>query len=107
MAEENSTAGSAFAQLGARETRPFLGDSFYFRIVSRLANARTPLLEAEGPHVAVSTRLRLTPAGRRVLDDEDDHIRLNGIDRWIGGVHLAGDEARWRWNDGTETIVAS
>jgi hypothetical protein len=94
VAEESSTAGAAFAQIGARETRPFLGDSFYFRIVSRLANTRTPVLEAEGPHVAASTRLGPTPVGRRVLDGEDDHIRLNGIDRWIGGVHLAGDEAR-------------
>jgi hypothetical protein len=84
-----------------------LGDTFYFRIVSRLAHARTPLLEAEVPHIAASTRLRLTAAGQRLLDDKEDHIRLNGINRWIGGVHLRGDEARWRWNEGTETIVAS
>jgi hypothetical protein len=107
VAEEDSTAGAAFALLGARETRPHLGDTFYFRIVSRLAHARTPLLEAEVPHIAASTRLRLTAAGQRLLDDKEDHIRLNGINRWIGGVHLRGDEARWRWNEGTETIVAS
>ena len=27
------------------------------------------------------------------------------LDRWIGGVHLAGDQARWRWDEGTEAIV--
>ena len=26
-------------------------------------------------------------AGREVLAGEDDHIALNGIDRWWGGTH--------------------
>jgi Domain of unknown function (DUF1835) len=101
------TAGAALARLGAREARPFLGDRFCFLIIARLANARTPLLDTEAPRVDASTKLRLTAAGRRVLDGADDHIRLNGIDRWIGGVHLVGAEARWRWNDATEAIVES
>ena len=25
--------------------------------------------------------------------------------RWIGGVHLRGRHVRWRWDDGTETVV--
>jgi hypothetical protein len=33
-----------------------------------------------------------------VLAGEADHVRLNGIDRWLGGVHLEGDEAAWRWD---------
>ena len=67
-----------------------------------------PLLEAEpgaGP-VGRQTRLRLTDAGRRVLDGQQDHVALNGVDRWIGGVHLEGREAPWRWNEGTEAITA-
>jgi hypothetical protein len=24
---------------------------------------------------------------------------LNGIDRWIGGVHLQGQETDWRWDE--------
>jgi hypothetical protein len=101
------TAGAAFVQIRAREARPFLADRFCYRIIARLANARTPLLEVEAPRVEASTKLRLTAVGERVLEGADDQVRLNGIDRWIGGVHLAGDEARWRWNEGTEAIVAS
>ena len=41
----------------------------------------------------------------RVLAGDADHVRLNGIDRWIGGVHLRGRYPRWRWDDGTETIA--
>jgi len=51
--------------------------------------------------------VRLATAGRRVLDGAADYVRLSGVDRWIGGVRLAGDSVRWRWNEGTEAIVAS
>jgi hypothetical protein len=67
----------------------------------------TPNLRRLAPDVPIdaSTRLRLTPAGRRVLGGEADHVAQSGIDRWTGGVHLAGDDARWRWNEGTEAII--
>jgi hypothetical protein len=32
-------------------------------------------------------------------------VTRNGIDRWIGGVHLSGHTVRWRWNEGTESIT--
>jgi hypothetical protein len=101
------TAGTVFARLGERERRPFLGDLFCFRIVARLARARVPLLAADPPgdEVAGGTRLRLTAAGRRVLGGEADHVALNGIDRWVGGVHLHGREARWRFDEGTESVA--
>ena len=104
-AEGAPTAGAVFTRLGTREARPFLGDHFCFRMIARLANDRTPPLLVEAHPVHASTNLRLADAGRRVLDGADDHVRLNGVDRWIGGVHLAGDVARWRWNEGTEAIV--
>jgi len=42
-----------------------------------------------------------------VLAGRADQIALNGIDRWIGGVHLTGRDGGWRWDDGTETVVPS
>jgi hypothetical protein len=77
-------------------------------MVARLARARVPLLELDPPtgEVGVGTRLRPTPAGRLVLRGETDHVALNGIDRWIGGVHLQGPEAPWRWDEGTESITS-
>jgi hypothetical protein len=41
---------------------------------------------------------QLTAAGRAVLAGEADAVRLRGINRWIGGVHLEGPEAAWRWD---------
>jgi hypothetical protein len=105
---DGATAGTVFARLGEREARPYLGDLFFFRILARLARARVPLLELDPPdgEVVVGTRLRPTPAGSRVLRGEADHVALNGIDRWIGGVHLHGPEALWRWDEGTESLTA-
>jgi hypothetical protein len=39
------------------------------------------------------------------LSEKLGAAQLNGIDRWIGGVHLQGHHVPWRWDDGTETIV--
>ncbi|HEY6710168.1 MAG TPA: hypothetical protein VJB61_21565 [Actinomycetota bacterium] len=104
---EGATAGTVFGRLGEREARPYLGDLFFFGLVARLARARVPLLELDPPagEVGAATRLRPTPAGRRVLRGEADQVALNGIDRWVGGVHLQGPEAPWRWDEGTESIT--
>ena len=53
------------------------------------------------------TSLKLTDAGRRVLDGLDDHVALNGVDRWIGGVHVSGNAVGWRWDEGTESITGA
>lgn len=107
VADGASDAGTAFVRAAARETRPYLGDSWCFAIMDRMAWAPVPLLAAEPADGLVdrATRLRLTDAGARVLAGEADHVTLNGLDRWIGGVHLHGRHARWRWDDGTETIT--
>jgi hypothetical protein len=104
--EDGAVAGAVFARLGEREARPYLADLFFFRIVARLAGARAPLLALDPPgEVTAATRLRATAAGGRVLRGEADHVALNGIDRWVGGVHLHGRAARWRWDEGTESIA--
>jgi hypothetical protein len=48
--------------------------------------------------------VRLSAAGRRVLGGDADHLAQSGIDRWIGRVHLAGPDSRWRRDEGTESI---
>jgi hypothetical protein len=64
------------------------------------------LLDGPAP-VDRHPRVHLTSAGRQALDGSADHVALNGIDRWIGGVHLQGRAARWRWHEGTEVIVST
>jgi hypothetical protein len=107
VADGASAAVAAVGQAMARETRPFMGDTTYFGRMDRLAQGPDPLLVIDPPGRPVdrATRLRLTDTGGRVLAGQADQIVLNGIDRWIGGVHLHGDRVPWRWYDGTETLV--
>jgi hypothetical protein len=101
-------AGDAFVTAAAREARPFLGDTWAFAAIERLARATVPLVGVE-PSGSVDrfTAVSLTHAGDRVLRGEEDHVALNGVDRWVGGVRLLGRDVGWRWDDGVEAVVAA
>jgi hypothetical protein len=99
-----TNAGQAFVRGAAREARPFLGDTWAFAAIDRLAGGDVPLLAAERP-VGRTATVSITDAGRRVLAGEADHVELNGFDRWIGGVHLEGSDVP-RFDEGTETVVS-
>jgi hypothetical protein len=100
-------AGTAFVRASAREARPYLGDTTCFGRMDRMARGPHPLLRLDPPGRPMerTTGVRLTDIGAKVLAGEADQIALNGIDRWIGGVHLQGHHVSWRWDDGTETLV--
>jgi hypothetical protein len=103
VAGGGANAGQAFVRAAAREVRPFLGDTWAFAAIERLASGDAPLLQAGRP-VARTAAVSITDAGRRVLAGEADHVELNGADRWIGGVHLHGRGVP-RFDEGTELVV--
>jgi hypothetical protein len=107
VADGAPDAGTAFVRSQAREIRPYMGDTTCFHRMDQLAAGPHPLLRVDPPGrpVQLATGLALTDTGARVLAGEADQIALNGIDRWIGGVHLHGRHVPGRWDDGTETIV--
>ena len=103
-------AASAAAVFGAcqkREECVFTGDLIFFAFVRRLASVPVPLLkllDVQHDHRAFGkSRVEITPHGSAVLHGAEDYILLNGIDRWLGGVHLhcqpgGPQDAVWRWN---------
>ena len=100
------TLFDAFVASQAMEEHIFMGDLGFWDLVHRLDVGPQPLITVVPPMGAsVSGRelVALTDAGRRVLDGTADAVALNGIDRWIGGVHLTPDNC-WRWNG--ESLVA-
>jgi RNA polymerase sigma factor (sigma-70 family) len=79
----------------------FMGDLSFFAILRELASARLPLIQTESKPespVSGSSVVTLTEVGSRVLEGQEDHVKLNGIERWLGGVHLTGTQAVWRWD---------
>ena len=93
------SAGRLFLAFQDMEERSFMGDTSFWRILKSLAAGPNPLLHIEDRDTAFFKRMvHATGLGKDVLAGKQDQVRLRGIDRWIGGIHLHGSESRWRWN---------
>ena len=107
-----------FRSAQEKEESPFMGDSpFWFYLFSLCAGKKPLLKHADGGPFTLPTddsqdsafrdqRLVLTGEGKKALAGQADWIKINrGIDRWLGGVHLQGKNAAWRWDTQRATLV--
>ncbi len=101
--------GDVFQAAAAREERIYCGDASAALYLKRLATGAAPLVSftSNGTRMASSgantralfdAELSLTDTGGAVLKGDLDWIELGGSDRWLGGVHLDGASAAWRWD---------
>jgi redox-sensitive transcriptional activator SoxR len=109
IADGARTPPAAFVATQRLEESPFLGDTWFFRILTALGQGEARLVETDGRaplpaapplgdgRLFARLGLRLTPNGERVLRGEADRVELLGIDRWLGGTHVTPDDA-WRWD---------
>ena len=98
------TFGEVYRQSHApKEEWIWLGDWSFAWYVERLMKGAVPLIEfvddvdqsldlnpavrSEGAEFW-KRKIRLTAIGASVANGTDNAVRLNGLDRWIGGVHL-------------------
>ncbi|MCU0254557.1 MAG: DUF1835 domain-containing protein [Acidobacteria bacterium] len=90
------------------EERAFMGDTVFAWHLRRLARSPAPLLTVEGPPglALEGTALAATELGRAVLAGEIDAVQARGLERWLGGVHLSGRHAPWRWDPSREALRA-
>ncbi|MDH5219384.1 MAG: DUF1835 domain-containing protein [Gammaproteobacteria bacterium] len=97
-----------FIRVQRKEEYPFMNQVMFWLSVSRLIQADHPAIELQeeynGQRVGQDNRqhpssshIRITDTGKRLLRNQDDWIQLNGIDRWVGGVHLNSKNI-WRWD---------
>jgi hypothetical protein len=109
------TPGLAFRHYQQTEPLPFLGDlGFYYRL-EKLAAGENPLVRglpdggiarAARSNTTVEytdTLIELTGTGHEVLEGRKDFITLNGIDRWIGGLHLTSENV-WRYDPAKKAL---
>lgn len=99
-----------FRRVSQREERRFCGDVTMAGYLERMSQAPEPLLLfPSGDRVRIprdgddsaafrNAQIALTEPGRAVLACERDWIGMGGSDRWLGGVHLDGSRAPWRWD---------
>ena len=93
-----------------------LGDLQFWEALRRISDARQPLItrkdhegatEAIAPDVLHKAKFEITDLGRTVLRGDADFIQLNGIDLWLGGVHLNGNTSAWKWDDASQKLISS
>jgi len=96
-----------FPKFIAAEKTYGLGDAQLWTTLFNLSNGNEPLLTITNAPATVALQpgmikrasFKLTKAGQSVLAGKDDFVKLNGMDQWLGGVHLFGKEKMWRWHD--------
>jgi hypothetical protein len=99
LSEGSRSPGQTFVECAKREDDVWMGDTSFWTIVKRLSRGPVPLVAAdvrEEPERLPEGTLTITPAGRRVLAGDADHLALNAPSRWIGGTFLTPERA-WRW----------
>ena len=78
-----------------------LTETSYEDVAQTLVGSRPPLL------AGTLQSLTVTQHGRDVLEGRADRVRLCGVDRWLGGVHLCGHSPPWRWDGDRQRIAAA
>ncbi len=80
---------------------PWGDASVYLRLDGLAGGANPALVEVQKNDYAV------TDAGQKLLEGKADWINLcGGINRWLGGVHLNGQQPQWRWDEASQTLVS-
>jgi hypothetical protein len=110
---ESRGEAKASVAVGTVMIKEYIGDILLFDMLRGFVTARHPLVRFSQPFADKigswkfnASTLTLTDTGQNVLSGGADNIKLNGIDRWIGGVHLSGNKVRWRWDERTGEIVS-
>ena len=107
LAEQPMSPERLFVAEQRREERVFMGDAPFWDHVLGLSAGATPLVSLDiqsNGRVLPAGTVSITDAGRAVLDARADWIRLDGFDRWLGGVHLTaalGGDVAWRRDPAT------
>ena len=105
---------SLFPAFMRREPQYGFGDSQFYLALRRLVTVPVPVLRlhngmnaADDPARMLLSSFEMTKRGEAIMHGEEDFIIRNGIDLWLGGVHLKGRESRWRWDEDTQQLLVS
>jgi hypothetical protein len=101
------TFSEIFVACQQMEERVYMGDVSFWSILEGLGTGRNPLVtlhDAADGFRSPALGVTLNDLGAVVLDGAADYVELNGIDRWMGGVHLTPANL-WRWEADVHTLT--
>lgn len=109
-----------FGAWQAKEEAPYMGDTVLWAHLKHLSEGLHPLVTlTNGGRFSMSNvaheslnsdqfaaqHLTLTNIGQAVLASQADHLALNGIDRWLGGVWLHTGAPLWCWRSEHQRLI--
>ena len=107
-----------FQKVQDKEESPFMGDTILYSYLDNLLNSKVPLLRSGMSSFLTTLKdnqseddkflnqpIHLTPQGKEVLQGNIDSTKLNVINRWLGGVHLVGNNPPWRWDTSQQQLL--
>ncbi|NQX61860.1 DUF1835 domain-containing protein [Paenibacillus qinlingensis] len=109
LVDKEVSPPSLFQNLSEQASHYGLGDLQFYGILNGFWHCEHPLIQVIGgnklpryneawPPQFENQRVKITEMGKLILMCKQDHIFVNGIDEWIGGVHLLGKKDVWRQN---------
>src|SRR3954463_14555415 len=107
-ADDPIALSAAFPRMGEGDRFYTITDLALLATVETLATTSPPLLTVDVSHTSGHPFRRVvsaTDTGRSALAGRLDRVVASGIDRWLGGVHLYGRSAPWRWDDTRGSVV--
>ena len=103
-----------FPRFGNAEPRYGLGDTQFYIALRGMSDAHQPLLKVSNggssngtlsPEKMHEAAFEMTETGAAVLAGQADFAEINGLDIWLGGVHLSGRTNLWRWDDQEQKLA--
>lgn len=96
--------------MAERDPQPYHGDIMFFAILKEMYEAEHPALEVtghvEGPGDFGKEVLKLTALGEKLHEGAEDWIRINKIQKWVGGVEISPDKKQnWYFDRGTGPVL--
>jgi hypothetical protein len=110
LADRGIDLAAAFPRMHDGEDAYYVTDLSLAELADALSRT-SPALLAFAPgrdtdRWSLQRSVALTEAGRAVLAGARDRIATCGIDRWLGGVHLRGQDV-WRWDDARQQVATA
>jgi len=120
LLHRKSDANEIYQTMQSKEGIAFMSKAIFANCLQNMCEGNMPLVEQqqinisedseeengvyEDTEVKLKVVLKLTDLGRQVLHNWVDWIQVNGVNRWLGGVHLR-EGSLWRYDETRRKVV--
>jgi len=120
LLHQKTDANEIYETMQSKEGIAFMNRAIFANCLQSMCDGKMPLVEQQQINIESEDSeeydliddtmveqkvvLKLTDLGRQVLHSWVDWVQVNGIDRWLGGVHLR-EGSLWRYDETRRKVV--